>query len=493
MRPHTQLSNLLVGFITGLLLLAPFRASAQSLRLAQPNAARFPEVTLFAYPTDGRGVLVDGLGRESFRVTENGQPAELVSVENQGGELDVCLALDSSGSMLDEDKLTYARNAAGQFIQQLGPRDRAAVLTFASASRLIMPLSNDRNSLFQAAMNAESVGDGTAFLDAVYWSITQVALQPKGNGSLIGTTRARPEARRLVLALTDGLDNNSNVSMQELVEYARANGVSVCTVSLGRDSALGPLITLAQETGGVALHAPTPQDLERLYAAVAEQLRKEYRVTFRSPLPEKDAKRREVKVTLAGSPLSADTWYQAPGQGSLLVTASGGEQEGASPLASGQVQTASRRFLGVAVAAMVLLAAGVTGFFWWFGRRHRSQPLALSTALPVAGDLLVGKAEPLPQVQAQALWVHPGITRVGRGIDCEVVLDSTEVSRHHAWIETAPGGQSYLLVDEESRNGTYLNGRRISREPLRPGDLVRFGDREFRFAGALTDPTSPTA
>jgi VWFA-related protein len=472
---------------------------AQTLRLAQPNAARFPEVTLFAYPTDARGVLLGDLDASSFRVTEDDAAAQILRVENDGGEMDVCLTLDLSGSMLVDDKLTYARNAAVAFIRQLGPKDRAAVLGFAGESRLIMPLSDNRNKLVQAALNAENGGNGTALLDAVHWSISQVALRPEGITSVAGAARARPEARRLVVALTDGLDNISTVDINQAIEYARANGVSICTVSLGADAAEGPLMQLAQETGGVFLRAPLPGDLERLYAALAEQLRKEYRITYRTPVPEKNARRRVVKVALTSTPLTAETWYQAPGQGSLLVTApSAGEAAGASPLAAGDVRAAGRRFLGAAVAFLVVVGGGSAAFIWWLSKRRVQPSSSAGGQAPASvpnpwpsSPVASGPVGPVGAVaagpQAQALWVRAGTTRIGRGRDCDLVLDSSEVSRHHARIETMAGGAGYLLVDEESRNGTFLNDHPVKQEPLRPGDLIRFGDREFRFAGVMPE------
>src|SRR5438046_225 len=109
-------------------------AEAQSLRLAQPNAARFPEVTLYVYPVDARGAPLRGLDPAGFRVLEDGAPAQVLRAQGSGGSLDVCLALDCSMSMLDEGKLEYAKDAAREFLRQLGPDDQAALLTFADGS-----------------------------------------------------------------------------------------------------------------------------------------------------------------------------------------------------------------------------------------------------------------------------------------------------------------------------------------------------------------------
>jgi serine phosphatase RsbU (regulator of sigma subunit) len=80
---------------------------------------------------------------------------------------------------------------------------------------------------------------------------------------------------------------------------------------------------------------------------------------------------------------------------------------------------------------------------------------------------------------------------LGRHPDCNIVLDSAAVSRQHAKISRERGSH-YYLEDLGSRNGTYLNNRRIQgRELLREGDRVDICDLAFHFY--LTDPdTRPT-
>ena len=70
---------------------------------------------------------------------------------------------------------------------------------------------------------------------------------------------------------------------------------------------------------------------------------------------------------------------------------------------------------------------------------------------------------------------EPTIT-VGRRADNHVALSwDNDVSRRHAELRRVPGG--WTLVDEESRNGSYRNGERITgASPLRDGDVLRFGD-----------------
>jgi VWFA-related protein len=439
-----------------------------SLRLAQPNTARFPAVTLYAYPTDARGVRIGGLRADSFQVIENGVPAEVTKVEAEGGSIDVCLALDRSPSMLDENKLAYAKAAAREFVGQLAAGDQAALITFSNGSSLDQGLTPERAPLLAAIDRTQATGTTTTFLDGVYWAITQVALLPQGAGSVTATS-ARRDSRRVVLALTDGNDRASRVLPQELIDYARANSVSLCMVALGGDASSLQMEHLARETGGVFLRAPSPRDLAALYVALAQQLRQEYRITFKSPRPAPDGTKRQVKVSLVSQPIAGEAWYQAPVQGSLAATGGTDAAVGSAATGAGGTGGARGQPLLVGVVLMVLGLTGVlVAVFYWLGTRNRSLNIVDSN----------------PRLDLLPLWVREGSTRVGRGTECELVLDSRQVSRVHAIIEALDG--AYRLLDEGSRNGTYVNGRRVQGlQELRIGDTVRFGDREFRFSGVL--------
>jgi len=444
------------------------RLGSNSLRLAQPNSARFPTVTLYGYPTDARGVRIGGLRADSFKLTENGLPAEILQVQTDGGSLDVCLALDRSPSMLDENKLGYAKAAAREFLSQLSPDDQASLITFSNGSTLDQGLTAEREPLIAAIERTQASGNTTTFLDGVYWAITQVALHPHGGGSVTATGTVRDDARRVVLALTDGNDRASRVLPQELIDYARANNVSLCMVALGTDASAAQMSHLAAETGGIFLRAPSPKELQALYVMLAQQLKQEYRITFRSPKPSPDGTRRNVKLALASQAVSGDGWYVAPTQGGVATVGSVAPSEGGSATtASGGGSDLHALVLGSILMLLGLIGVSVAVFFW-MGTRSRSLNIQDSN----------------PRLDLLPLWVNEGSTRVGRGDECELVLDSRQVSRVHAIIEAVNG--CFRLLDEGSRNGTYVNGRRVKgQRELRVGDVIRFGDREFRFSGVL--------
>ena len=72
------------------------------------------------------------------------------------------------------------------------------------------------------------------------------------------------------------------------------------------------------------------------------------------------------------------------------------------------------------------------------------------------------------------------IVTIGRTSKSDVCIRSSAVSRDHARLLVAPG--SVTLVDVSSTNGCFVNDEPVKKQRLRDGDLVRIGDRTFRFA-----------
>ncbi|MEM8677736.1 MAG: sigma 54-interacting transcriptional regulator [Planctomycetota bacterium] len=78
--------------------------------------------------------------------------------------------------------------------------------------------------------------------------------------------------------------------------------------------------------------------------------------------------------------------------------------------------------------------------------------------------------------------------KIGRGIDCDVVLADPLCSRVHAevFLDEADG---WMIRDASSRNGTYVDDQKIDAQPLHPGNRVKLGSTEFLFQVADQPPT----
>jgi chromosome segregation ATPase len=88
-------------------------------------------------------------------------------------------------------------------------------------------------------------------------------------------------------------------------------------------------------------------------------------------------------------------------------------------------------------------------------------------------------------------------TRIGRAAGCELQIEAGSVSRHHALILVGP--REAIIEDLNSTNGVFVNGRKVSRQPLGDGDAVTIGEIQFRYMArplqrpAERNPAAPTA
>ena len=101
----------------------------------------------------------------------------------------------------------------------------------------------------------------------------------------------------------------------------------------------------------------------------------------------------------------------------------------------------------------------------------------------------VGRAAPAPEYSAELVRLdgeHRGThpltrrTRIGRAPGCELQINSSSVSRHHALVIT--GQREVIIEDLNSTNGVLVNSRKISRQKLNDGDLLTIGDAQFRLS-----------
>jgi diguanylate cyclase (GGDEF)-like protein len=92
----------------------------------------------------------------------------------------------------------------------------------------------------------------------------------------------------------------------------------------------------------------------------------------------------------------------------------------------------------------------------------------------LSGDLL---AVPIPLEREEVI--------LGRALEADVRINDTKVSRQHAMIKTIhdaeTGETAYVLLDLYAKNGTYLNGQKITSETLQDGDKITIGEHILRF------------
>ena len=271
--------------------------TAAWLAVAIPFSAQQPifrsgtrTVVLHATVRSSEGRLAPDLSRTAFTVLDNGRPVEISVFSNEPQPLTVALLIDMSASM--ERHFLRVREATRAFINALQPNDRVRIGSFGEEVAISPHLSGDKALLTRVLDEELWPGGGTPM-----WSAAAAGMK----------SLDREPGRRVLLILTDGLDNGVAMGFegdQASVE-SRAISDEFMVYAIGVEgSGLEPgLEYLADQTGGGFFSLRADEDLASTFHRVAEELRHQYVLGF-SPASF-DGKRHRLEVKLSDSRLKA--------------------------------------------------------------------------------------------------------------------------------------------------------------------------------------------
>ena len=301
------------AFLLGLsllLVLVPLQiASAQAagaqIRITQVDNTKFPQVTLYISVTDANGEPLP-VDPAQIRISENGVVMHPNKVSGSGdiGTLTTLLVMDVSGSMNNAGKLSASKAAAQAYVDQMRPGDQAGLLTFNTKVTYVQPITTDHTALVQAIKSLTAEND-TAMFDALV-KANQILQDVPG--------------RKAIIVLTDGLDNQSKKTSDQVAKTIGTSGLSISTIGLGNPDNAGPffgldetmLKSLAEQAGGVYSYANNSADLSKLYELYGRALQSEYRITYSTPSTLRDGLGRTLTVSLSKT-VSVKTKYNPGG------------------------------------------------------------------------------------------------------------------------------------------------------------------------------------
>ena len=171
--------------------------------------------------------------------------------------INLALVLDRSGSMEEKGKLDYLKRAASLVVDQLGSRDRLAIVEYDDAITLMWPSSRVESPQIIKRLISE--------------------LTPRGSTNLTGgmmrgaeevIEHFEPNSVNRVLLLSDGLANNGITDPYEirrLVRGARAKGAPISSIGLGLDYNEDLMQDIAEGGGGRYYYVESPQQMARIF------------------------------------------------------------------------------------------------------------------------------------------------------------------------------------------------------------------------------------
>jgi Ca-activated chloride channel homolog len=248
-------------------------------------------VVLNATVVDKNGKLITNLPESAFKVYENGVEQPLKIFRREDVPVSMGIIIDNSGSM--RGKRAAVGAAALALVKASNPQDEVFIVNFNDDAYLDQPFTADTKKLEEALDKIDSKG-GTAMRDAI--SMSADYAKDKGKRD-----------KKVLLVVTDGNDNTSNETLEQLVRKARQEEVLVYCIGLLNEEdpreakkAKRALRALAEASGGMDYYPKDIAEVDKITPEVAREIRNQYILAYSPTNQALDGSFRKISVMVNG-------------------------------------------------------------------------------------------------------------------------------------------------------------------------------------------------
>jgi Ca-activated chloride channel homolog len=240
--------------------------------------------------TDIYGRFVSGLSKQAFSVFDDKDSEEITFFSDNDAPLSIGIVFDLTGSM-SGDKVKRARNALAHFFQTSDDHDEYFLITLQSGRAfLTMDRSRDSQAILDNLTLVQTKGN-TAFYDGVYLAADKVQR---------GTY-----PKRAVLVISDGQDNNSRYTFNDLRKMLKESDVAIYSIGIeesGNGSLAmegsGILEEISGVSGGKAFFPRTDAEMDDIFEQIAIELRHQYSIGYKPANFKPDGRWHHIKVKI---------------------------------------------------------------------------------------------------------------------------------------------------------------------------------------------------
>lgn len=243
-----------------------------NVKVQQVDASGYPMVKLYVQLQDSAGDVPEKLDSNFFYVRKEDAKASYVRQKvaqvtqlNELEALNIDMVADVSGSM-DGYPLDEAKSLMGEFIStvQFDAGDRVELTSFSTGVYLQQEFTDDASRLYDC-IDGLYTDDMTSLYDALYTAVTRTAAQ---NGA------------KCVIAFTDGEDNYSNCTAQDVINTAQRYSVPIFIVGVGEVNSY-EISGIAEATGGEYYSIGDIGSIMEIYDQIYKQEKELYMIEYR--------------------------------------------------------------------------------------------------------------------------------------------------------------------------------------------------------------------
>ena len=271
--------------------------------------AQVNEVNVLFIATDKHGKFVRDLTQKDFTILDDHKPPQAIVNFHRETDLPLHLGLlvDVSGSI--DSRFDFEQTAATSFLQHTLRQgfDKAFVEGFNSHTQMAQDFT-DNVQLLSASVHKLHDGGGTALYDAIYRACKEKFVKD----------HTEHPVRKAIVIVSDGEDNQSEITKAQAIEMAQRAEVIIYAISTD-DSGLvmrgdKVLEQLAEATGGRAFFPFKMKDITHSFAAIEDELRSQYVVSYKPADFDADGRYRSIEISSLkqGLQVRARKGYFAP-------------------------------------------------------------------------------------------------------------------------------------------------------------------------------------
>jgi VWFA-related protein len=254
---------------------------------------------------------VRNLNQSDFSFLDDHKPVQSILNFRRETDLPIQMGLliDVSGSV--QSRFTFEKEAATGFLQHIirPSYDKAFVVGFNKQSHMTQDFTDNVSALAAGVQHLRD-GGGTALYDAIYKACKEKLLSEPSDHPV----------RKAIVILSDGEDNQSEHSRAQAIEMAQRAEVLIYAISTD-DSGLilrgdKVLEDMSSATGGRAFFPFKMKDITHSFAAIEDELRSQYSVSYKPSDFDADGRYRSIEITALKKDLQvrARRGYYAPRQ-----------------------------------------------------------------------------------------------------------------------------------------------------------------------------------
>jgi len=268
------------------------------INVRQPNIHTRPimvnvdMVVIGVTVTDPYDRIVTGLDKDNFEIFDEKVSQKILTFSTEDSPISVGMIFDSSGSMAD--KIEKSKEAALQFFKTSNPEDEFMLIDFNERPDLISAFTSKFDKLQDRLLFVKS-GGKTALLDALYLGLNQM--------------KKAHSSRKALLVISDGGDNHSRYTENEVKRAVRESDVQIYSVAVLEplasrnrtpEEAAGPglLSDLSEVSGGRMFSVEDASELPDIAEKISIELRNEYVIGYKPSNMVRDGRWRRIRVKL---------------------------------------------------------------------------------------------------------------------------------------------------------------------------------------------------